>query len=353
MRVPACAMIGLWVMGGCADSAEPAPLSAAAADCDRAAMPAETDPRAGSWQLVVPHHPDNELGVAQRVFGLLDACESFVSLGHSVGQGGKASSNGPSELLTTAHGEAWATRTFDVQNSFRALAHGGGKWVAVGHGTSSPGAIAVADSLDAAHWRVVLENDGVYFNSVAYGANTFVAVAQNGVAVSSDGERWSWASLPTQALYFEVAFGDGHFVVAGVGAALSSTDGRTWTEMRCQDASMCLHTATPPGSTEPPSNQIALQSMKYVGQTFYGFGASGALASRDGASFGRAGEIPDAAMGGMLLRMPENQPPDKLFASQDAGDTWLELPVTEVDTIDCRDVPCVAVSQGILAFVAR
>jgi hypothetical protein len=368
MRVPACAILGLLLSAACSDSSEDVRLSAAES-CARAKAPADLDPRAGTWQLVAPKHANNELGVPQHVFDLVDACESFVSLSHSVGRGGKETSNGQSELLASAHGEAFAKRSIGLRNAFRDIAHGDGKWVAVGHGTGSPGAIAVADSLDASAWREVFQSDGYYFNSVAYGANTFVAVTNNGVATSPDGEHWRWADMPSGVQYFDVAYGDGHFVLAGVGAALSSTDGQTWREMICEDESMCQPTHHPPPSAcEPgascpentgaqpvPMDYFALQVVSHVGDKFYAFGASGMLESSDALTFRRAVELPDAAIGGVLVRMllsPDQTPGTQLNVSEDGGSQWAPLPFEIVEAVDCRAVPCVALPSGILAFIA-
>lgn len=367
MRVPACAILGSLLLGACTDSAAEAPLSAAAS-CARAEAPAALDPRAGTWQLVVPTHADNEFGVPQRVFDLVDACESFVSLSHSVGRGGKEQSNGQSELLTSAHGEVFAKRAIGLDNAFRDVVHGGGKWVAVGHGTRSPGAIAVADSLDASAWREVFQSDGFYFNSVAYGANTFVAVTNNGVATSLDGEHWRWADMPSGVQYFDVAYGGGHFVIAGVGAALSSTDGQTWREMTCEDDSMCQPPKPPPPTCEPGATcadshdsqppaavQLALQFVRHTGDKFYAFGASGRLESSDALTFRRTGELPEAAISGVLVRMlrsPNETPGTMIDVSDDGGSHWDQLPFEIVEEVDCRDVPCVALPAGILAFIA-
>ncbi|HTU62452.1 MAG TPA: hypothetical protein VMF89_28525, partial [Polyangiales bacterium] len=359
MRVPACAILGLLSLGACSESAEDAPLSAALS-CDRAAAPAAIDPKAGSWQLVVPKHEANEFGVPQQVFDLVDGCESFVSLSHSVGRGGKAQSNGQSELLTSTHGEVFAKRTFGLDNAFRDVAHGGGKWVAVGHGTQSPGAIAVADSLDASAWREVFQSDGMYFNSVAYGANTFVAVTNNGVATSRDGEQWRWADVPGGVQYFDVAFGDGHFVLAGVGASLSSSDGQSWRKMTCQDDAMCQPPNPPPASACEPGaicsnenemtpepaaiDQLALQVVRFTGKTFFAFGASGKLESSDASTFHRSTELADAAIGGVLVRMlrsPNDTPGALISVSEDGGSHWEALPYEIVEAVDCRDVPCV------------
>jgi len=345
-----------------------------AALCGRAEPPAAIDPRNGSWQLVMPHQELNEPDKRFATFPLFDGCDSFVSLGHSVIGSGKAASDGPSQVLTSEHGESWTVHVLDTDEgvSFRDLTQGDKTWVAVGRGDHSPGVIAVADSLTG-EWRQVFQNEQVNFNSVAYGANTFVAAAQNGVAVSHDGENWSWASVP-RAQYFEVAFADQHFVIAGVGAALTSSDGDTWEEMRCAEDSMCGLTKTPPtpscigdactADPAPAIDYLALQRVTAVGDKFYAHGGSGALASTDAQTFSRVANVPDAAMGGVLLSMSGDaethwvrqvdieKPATSVFASEDDGQTWIELPLELADSVDCRQMPCVAVPQGILAFVS-
>ena len=76
---------------------------------------------------------------------------------------------------------------------------------------------------------------------VAYGNNTWVAVANEGkVAYSSDGRTWTlvtWtAAMPTpfgtsNNQMYAVAFGNGIFIAVGRQGMASSPDGRTWTKI--------------------------------------------------------------------------------------------------------------------------
>jgi hypothetical protein len=323
------------------------------------------DPARFTWQLIVPQQGENEFGVPRQVDALVDTCDSIVSLAHSIGPGGKAQTYGPSRLLVTATGQRWEAHVVDgiEKASFRDLARGDDAWVAVGHGVTTSGTIAVADSIDGS-WREVFRNDEFYFNAVAFGAHTFVAVATNGVAFSRDREHWTWASVPSPAQYFDVAFGNGHFVVAGVGAALSSTDGQTWQRMVCRDPSTCV-AATPPGPAAPSASLeelIGLQQVSFVGDKFYAFGASGALESSDAKTFAPVRQtIPDAAVGGVLVSTAAdaethwaqpslNSALTMVFTSRDGGGTWSPQPVTVVESADCTAEPCVVVPAGVLVL---
>ena len=131
------------------------------------------------------------------------------------------------------------------------IAHGGGKFVAVGH---LPGArinlkrislARIATSSDGITWttQTTSQAAGTYqqLHGVTYGGGKFVAVGQSGtILTSSDGITWAlqqktdpatmtMVNYTTEWLY-DVTYGGGKFVAVGwSGTILTSSDGITWT----------------------------------------------------------------------------------------------------------------------------
>jgi hypothetical protein len=366
MRVPGCA---IWVLiavcsacGESRDDEEQLP----AATCNRAKPPADLDPRNVSWQLIVPPQGDTQ----QRRWqpdALIDTCEQIVSLAHDRGPytGGKTTFSGPSQVVVTSTGESWSSSEIvGIEGAtFFDIAPGRTGWVAVGRSATGDGVIAYADALDLPTWRQVFTAQEWAFENVAYGAGVFAAQSRFGVAVSRDGKNWSWASVPGGAQYMDVAFGNGRFVVAGVGATISSTDGKTWERMRCPDRAACPSPGPGSSDVDPLTQPIALQQVAFVRDTFYLFGGSGALQSRDGKTLQQVKvNIPDAAIGGVLVSMAEDvehhwaytdriTDPPQVFISKDEGQNWVGLPLTvSSDSVDCSIETCVIVPQGILVL---
>jgi len=109
-------------------------------------------------------------------------------------------------------------------NHLRDVAYGGGRWVAVGEGTT-------VVSTDAAKWSAGPLPDRS-LTGVAYGDGSFVAVGDGGAVLrSADGVAWEDAGGTVAANLTAVAFAGGLFLAVGDGATvLSSPDGLTWTQ---------------------------------------------------------------------------------------------------------------------------
>jgi hypothetical protein len=109
-----------------------------------------------------------------------------------------------------------------INNSFVSITQGGGTLVAVG------GSGRIATSQDGTVWVDRLSPTNVTYRSVAYGNGRFVAVALATAIESQDGITWSLRSLPAKLL--GISFGSGLFVgVGGNGAILTSETGENWT----------------------------------------------------------------------------------------------------------------------------
>jgi hypothetical protein len=348
MRVPCCATVAaLLLCAGCGDSlAEPRASQPSAAHCARVAEPNDFDPAGMTWEFLSPAVAKSEV-----LDGVFDGCDSFVTLAHPFGPGGgKTIPMGPTSVSRSADAMSWTSGSIDVDGAiFPDIAHGGGKWVAVGRqGLTAAGVIALADQPDTEAWREVFSLDDAGFDRIAFGAGTFVATSRFELAFSRDAEHWSLATIPVQTppvQLFDVAFGNGRFVVAGVGGAFTSVDGESWERVK-----------------GPPGEHLAMQDIHFIGGKFYAFGASGGLESSDGRTFQRVPiTIPVAAIGGALIGIaldPESTWIDAarpsslnmLFVSNDDGKSWSQQPLTRVDSADCTLDVCAVIPSGIIVM---
>lgn len=121
---------------------------------------------------------------------------------------------------------------------FSSVASNGTTSVVVVYGAASA-TNSAASSTDLANWTVRSMPSNAYWSSVAFGAGTFVAVAQltstsavGAVAASStNGTTWTSRTLPTNAQWKNIIYANSQFLtVASNGtAAATSPDGTTWT----------------------------------------------------------------------------------------------------------------------------
>jgi len=126
------------------------------------------------------------------------------------------------------------TAVVDITFSIKAIAYGGGKFVAVGYDGK------MATSTDGITWTAVTTTlfdniiGGTTVKSViyaiAYGNGKFVAGGQFGkMAVSIDGTTWTAVTDSTFTIY-SIVYDNGKFVAGGNnGKMATSTDGTTWT----------------------------------------------------------------------------------------------------------------------------
>lgn len=120
--------------------------------------------------------------------------------------------------------ETFAGRSF-------ALAHGAGRFVAVGPGVDplASGGSAYA-STDGVTWADA-SGEIPEVRSVTHGGDKFVAVGTAAIAISSDGLSWTSAPFDAPRQLFDVAHGAGVFVAVGnSGSIFSSVDGVHWSE---------------------------------------------------------------------------------------------------------------------------
>ena len=117
---------------------------------------------------------------------------------------------------------------------FSSVAFGANSFVAVGSDASGAGTRIIASS-DGAEWTQVASLDAGTFTDLAF-ADSFVAVGTNGdggtglVATSLDGLVWSDVSASAALGSVQaVGAGGGLFVATGAGAIYTSPDGTRWT----------------------------------------------------------------------------------------------------------------------------
>jgi len=99
--------------------------------------------------------------------------------------------------------------------------------------------LAAAEPLDVWHWRDP-ESTGVALAAVAHGGGRYVAVGDQGaIQLSEDGAHWYPVESPTRGNLRAVAWGDGQWMAVGDhGDIVSSSDGLAWTR---QDAGVFHH----------------------------------------------------------------------------------------------------------------
>jgi hypothetical protein len=130
-------------------------------------------------------------------------------------------------LWVSLDGEYWTNATPDptnIQPQDVHVAYGNGVFVGVSGYLAD--VFTSTNGLDWSVQQLQTNLDAVYFTDVAYGNGRFVAVAQNGIACSSDGINWSLTS-PDIGLS-RVTFGNGVFVAIGYSFSLVSADGTNW-----------------------------------------------------------------------------------------------------------------------------
>jgi len=152
------------------------------------------------------------------------------------------------DVMTSPDCVTWTRRSVSVASSvgfysFLDVAHGGGRYVAVGYKEVSGGALLpmLATSSDGVAWadRDIGLPPGLYLSAVGYGGGRFVAVGESfddGAPVlltSDDGQLWE--EHPASAFgvfpFVEgVTYLDGAFVAVNSETAWTSPDGIAWSE---------------------------------------------------------------------------------------------------------------------------
>ena len=124
----------------------------------------------------------------------------------------------------------WKQNTLPAQDSWRSVAYGNGKFVAV-----VPSGDKGAYSTDGINWTETTMPTGRNWQGVTYGNGKFVAVAYRSDkgAYSTDGINWTEMTMPESQKWATVTYGNGKFVALSDGSITGaySTNGINWTEM--------------------------------------------------------------------------------------------------------------------------
>ncbi len=136
-------------------------------------------------------------------------------------------------ILHSPDGMIWTRATFPSGNSLTGIAHDGSRYVVCGYRFSNlteKGLAAYSD--DGVEWTTVNLPTGLaQFWAIAHGAGRFVAVGDTGTLYTSpNGADWTATTSGVRETLRGVSFADGLFVITGdSGRLLTSTDGLTWT----------------------------------------------------------------------------------------------------------------------------
>ena len=158
--------------------------------------------------------------------------------------------------------------------SWKAIAYGNGKYIAVSSGTYSFDAYSyISTSTDGINWTTPIRVDNVRMTGMTYANGKFVATGDEvsggvfNMAVSTDGVNWTLKKIADKTL--DVVYGNGKFVAVGYQRAYTSTDGINW---------KYYHFNTEPNRVPNDLNGIIYGNGKFVGVGIWGR----AISSTDG-----------------------------------------------------------------------
>ena len=133
-------------------------------------------------------------------------------------------------ITFSSTGYSASTVSLSSSDDWAGIAYGNGKWVTVANGITAAGSNAAGYSTNGTTWVATSLPAPATWIKVAYGNNTFVAVAASGqIAYSFDGIAWIAATAPVKT-YSSVVYGNGLWVAVATGGTAISTsaDGVTW-----------------------------------------------------------------------------------------------------------------------------
>ncbi len=133
-------------------------------------------------------------------------------------------------------GTSWIWRNpLPTGNGIKAVAYGGGKWVAVG------GCETILTSSNGSSWTA--RNMGMsnkYLYDVAWNGSQWVAVGTSGIFTSSNGNSWTKQDTGTEAGFNQVMWNGSLWLALGYKTILTSSDGSSWT-VRYSDTADLTH----------------------------------------------------------------------------------------------------------------
>ncbi len=185
-------------------------------------------------------------GVSQTLRGIASSPTHFVAVG----------GDGASLIRYSADGVFWSGATVPALGKLRAIAYGGGKFVAVGYGGT------ILTSTDVVNWTSQAAGTTERLDGVVWTGSQFVVVSETGrVLSSSDGINWSSTASAMPSWLEGLAWSDSKYVAVGIGSRIeNSTDGSFWAAAP-SGTPQWLHGVTWTGvSFSPIGNPVSLLS---------------------------------------------------------------------------------------------
>jgi hypothetical protein len=129
--------------------------------------------------------------------------------------------------VTSTNGTTWTEMIgLNPYDDFIAVDYGDGRFMALGRLGS------VYTSTNGTSWTVRNDGSTMTYRAIASGGGKFVAVGDQGAAVSTDGRSWQLKTETGMTGLTSVTYGAGAFIaVGGSGIIFKSTDGDTWTRV--------------------------------------------------------------------------------------------------------------------------
>ena len=213
------------------------------------------------------------------------------------------------DIWTSADGASWTARANPVSGSrLNGVAYAAGRFVAVGRTEAGTGLALV--SMEGTTWQQAATPASGELFAVAHGGGRYLAVGPGGLVLrSSDGETWSGVGIPAGPSLTAVSYGAGLFVAAGASRRLlTSPDGVAWTDR----------------TSSVPFVFSAFRAVTWTGSRFVAVGVGGILSSPDAASWIRVHTIGQDAVATNGAIVVAARPSG--FSTSPSGDVWTSQP---------------------------
>lgn len=215
--------------------------------------------------------------------------------------------NFSNQIYTSPNGQTWTLR-YTAPYDIRGFAYGNGVVVAVG----TAGQIHRSTDNGVA-WNIATSPTSRNIGAVAYGSNTFVAIADGQAALTStDGLIWTLRTnnLPADAGFRTMAYCNGVFVAGANSLTARSIDnGQTWTSQSLPQPFSLWALAYTSGTLVGVGQWGAIHTSNDAGQTWT-LQTSGVNFDLGGIAYGGGTWVAVGNNGGILTSAAENiQPP--------------------------------------------
>src|ERR1044071_3890320 len=161
-------------------------------------------------------------GSSWNAVGRVSENASSLILGIAVGPDEIVAVGNYGEISTSPDGVSWMDRSTGTWAWFSGVAHGNGRFVAVGD--------AILTSSDGVAWAAQDPGPATHARAVTFGKDQFVTVGPSGaIATSPDGASWIPRASGSVSDLSSVAYWSGQYVAVGAqGTILTSSDGVNW-----------------------------------------------------------------------------------------------------------------------------